>query len=733
MPADMNQVLSQLTLVVAVLCASVAAFGWRQTRRRLAKSLRQQEELEKSSRVLEEERQVLELIARGASLKQVLDALTHAIEHMSPGCLCSVLLLDEDGRTLLEGSGGSLPQDYIRGVHGLEIGPEVGACGSAAYHNEMVIVENITTDPKFAAARGFVLSYGLRACWSMPIRDSKKNVLGTFAMYHRFPAKPRELELRLVRAGAHLAGNAIERLRTEQSLRENAERIALAEKVASFGIWEVDNASSTLKFSDGFAAMMGLTDGPRRVTMEQWRAMIHPDHLAACNAAFDSATPSQQMFQVEFRVVRPDGSIRWHRGHGRVEFVGYVAVRVTGASMDITDEKEMLLRLEQARATAEAAMHAKGAFLANMSHEIRTPMNGIIGTIGLLVDSGVTEEQREYVNTIRSCGDALLQLVNDILDLSKIEVGKLTLERAPFQLEALVKDTVSVVSPMALSRNLELRLLFEEGLPDTVLGDPQRLRQVLLNLLSNAVKFTEHGSVTIGIGVVGTGQDLVDVQFTVKDTGIGISPQVQQAIFEPFTQADSSTTRRYGGTGLGLAICRRLITLMGGSLDLTSEPGRGSTFVFTVSFPVVARAAAPARPAQDRITISRKRLQILLVEDNVVNQKVAMRLLERMGHRIDIAPDGQQAVAAVQVVHYDLVLMDCQMPVMDGYAATAAIRSLECGKHLPIVAMTAHAMPEDRRRCLEAGMDEYLAKPISADKLYDLLENFSGRRTVAAS
>jgi len=219
----------------------------------------------------------------------------------------------------------------------------------------------------------------------------------------------------------------------------------------------------------------------------------------------------------------------------------------------------------------------------------------------------------------------------------------------------------------------------------------------------------------------------------VKDTGIGISPQVQQAIFEPFTQADSSTTRRYGGTGLGLAICRRLITLMGGKLDLDSEPGRGSTFVFNVSFPVVARSAAPVRPAQDRIAVSRKRLHILLVEDNVVNQKVAMRLLERMGHRVDIAPDGRQAVAAVQVVKYDLVLMDCQMPVMDGYAATGAIRGLECGRHLPIVAMTAHAMPEDRRRCLDAGMDEYLAKPISADKLYDLLENFSTRRTAAAS
>jgi PAS domain S-box-containing protein len=729
----MNLVLSQLTIGVSVLCAGIAAIGWRHTRRRLTKSLRQQEELERSSRVLEEERQVLELIARGASLKQVLDALTHAIEHMSPGCLCSVLLLDDDGLRLLEGSGGSLPPEYIRGVHGLEIGPEVGACGTAAFQNEMVIVENVATDPKFAAARGFVLSFGLRACWSMPIRDSKKNVLGTFAMYHQSPAKPRDLELRLVKAGAHLAGNAIERLRSEQTLRENADRIALAEKVASFGIWEVDIASNTLKFSDGFATMMGLSDGPRRLSMDQWRAMIHPEHLAATNAAFESMTPSQPMFQIEFRVVRPDGSVRWHRGHGRVEFTGHLAERVTGASMDITQEKEMLLRLEQARAAAEAAMHAKGAFLANMSHEIRTPMNGIIGTIGLLIDSGVTEEQHEYVNTIRSCGEALLQLVNDILDLSKIEVGKLMLERAPFQLESLVKDTVAVVSPMALARHLDLRLLFEEGLPDTVMGDSQRLRQVLLNLLSNAVKFTETGSVTIGVSVLGGKEDSVELQFRVQDTGIGISPQVQQAIFEPFTQADSSTTRRYGGTGLGLAISRRLITLMGGKLEVQSEPGRGSTFVFAGIFAVVARSAAPARPAQDRIRVSQRCLRILLVEDNVVNQKVAVRLLERMGHKVEIAGDGRQAVAAVQVVEYDLVLMDCQMPVMDGYAAAQAIRQLECGRQLPIIAMTAHAMPEDRRRCLDAGMDEYLAKPISTDKLYDLVETFGGRRAAAAS
>jgi CheY-like chemotaxis protein len=309
-----------------------------------------------------------------------------------------------------------------------------------------------------------------------------------------------------------------------------------------------------------------------------------------------------------------------------------------------------------------------------------------------------------------------------------MEAGKLSLERTPFRLETLVRDTLAVISPLASAKNLEMRTALQADLPPALIGDPQRLRQVLLNLLSNAVKFTASGSITVGVSACQRNADSAELQFTVQDTGIGIPREVQQTIFEPFTQADSSTTRRYGGTGLGLTICRRLIALMDGKLELESEPGRGSTFRFTANLSIGTPSAAPAAPHRDRLPRSSRNLRILLAEDNAINQKVAVRLLQQMGHQVDVALDGRQAVAAVQRSEYDMVLMDCQMPEMDGYAATRAIRELECGRNIPIIAITANAMAEDRQRCLEAGMDAYLAKPISPDQLHDVVEAFGARQ-----
>jgi PAS domain S-box-containing protein len=718
-----------LELTAGLLAGSTiaCAAGWLRVRRHLAAFRNDQKQLEESWRVLDEERKILSLVANGAALKEVLDALTVAIERMAPGCLCSILLLDDERRHLLLGSAPSLPAPFVQAVDGLEIGPAVGSCGSAAFHNETVIVEDIATDYRWADARDFVMSFGLRACWSVPIRDSQRKALGTFAMYHRRPAAPRPSELHLVEAGAHLAGNAIERLGAEQRLRDNAERMALAEKAATFGIWELDLASGNMAISEGLAQLLGVAGGPARLTAEQADTIVYPDDREAVRVAFEQAIASREKYQAEFRVLLPNGSVRWVRSQGRVELADNRPTRVTGALIDITEQRETLLRLERAREAAESAVKAKSAFLANMSHEIRTPMNGIIGSVTLLVDGGVTDAQQEYVRIIQACGKSLTQLVDDILDLSKIEAGKLTLEQTPFRLDTLITDALAVVAPAAGARGLELRQTVGTNLPEALVGDPQRLRQVVLNLLSNAVKFTEHGHVEIRVAAAGVDADAVQLEFLVRDTGIGIPAAVQQSILEPFSQGDNSTTRRFGGTGLGLAICRRLVDLMGGRLEIESEPGRGSTFRFTAPFAVTAASAVSSESSQQLIRASTHPLRILLAEDNTVNQFVASRLLERMGHDVDIVTDGRQAVTAVERDDYDLVLMDCQMPNMDGYAATRAIRSLRRGRTLPIVAMTASAMAEERQRCLDAGMDDYLAKPVSVERLYQLLENLPAR------
>jgi CheY-like chemotaxis protein len=282
---------------------------------------------------------------------------------------------------------------------------------------------------------------------------------------------------------------------------------------------------------------------------------------------------------------------------------------------------------------------------------------------------------------------------------------------------------LAIVAPAAAKRGLELRQSYDPGLPAMVCGDPKRLQQVLLNLLSNAVKFTDRGEVVLEVSIVEQRPDRARLRFAVRDTGIGIPANAHKAIFEPFVQADTSTTRRYGGTGLGLPICSKLIALMGGKLELQSELGEGSTFSFTLTLALEGNgAAAPVPRPQGRILRSRRQLQILLAEDNLINQKVAARLLEKMGHEITIASDGCEALEAMEGKSYDLVLMDCQMPRMDGYAATQAIRQLNLEHRIPIVAMTADATPDGKRRCIESGMDFFLTKPVDAGRLFNLIE-----------
>ncbi len=444
-------------------------------------------------------------------------------------------------------------------------------------------------------------------------------------------------------------------------------------------------------------------------------------------------------------------------------------------------------QMEAALTTAREATQLKGRFLATMSHEIRTPLNGVLGMTDLLLGTALKTEQQEYAETIKRSATSLLALINDILDLSRIEAGRLETRQVAFSLKMLLEETVSPFALQARAKGLEFRLEIAPNVPATVVSDRERLAQVLNNLLGNAIKFTDRGRIGLTAVLAGESDDTIQVQFMVHDTGIGIAEEDHVRIFERFTQADTSNTRKYGGTGLGLAISKELVELLGGEIGVESELDRGSRFWFTVELgkpgqvaespapkPAASVKAAPqaARP-HIKVTIpspaphgqaaasppkastagrtagpkrdglanltaavlghSQQKQRVLLAEDNQVNQRITVRLLEKLGLAVDAVANGREAVDAASKKNYGLILMDCQMPEMDGFEATAVIRNRERNEqHTPICALTANAMEGDRERCLGAGMDDYIAKPISVEKLQEALERWIPRAEAPA-
>ncbi|MBL3619624.1 MAG: response regulator [gamma proteobacterium endosymbiont of Lamellibrachia anaximandri] len=590
------------------------------------------------------------------------------------------------------------------------------------------------------------LSRGRRLTW---VFESSINISGGDA----FPAEIRASHLAFEGNTYVMAviSNITDRRRNEALLRKSEERFQSSLSFANIGTWDWEISTGSIYWSDKIAPLLGYEKGSLEASNENFLAAVHPGDRERVQRAITDCIERGVAYNVEHRVVWPDETVHWLYESGDVKRDAEGnAVRMLCVVQDISDQKQSLIEqnysktmleeqtrnlariaeeLERSQAKAEEANRAKSVFLAVMSHEIRTPMNAIIGMSHLALQTKLDDKQHNYIEKVQRSAESLLSVINDILDFSKIEANKLDMEKTDFRLEDVLMNLSNLVGQKAREKGVELMFQSGSDVPTALVGDPLRLGQILANLGNNAMKFTESGGeLLVSVELNEENDNTVLLHFLVRDTGIGMTQEQQAGLFQPFSQADSSTTRKYGGTGLGLAITKKLIEMMGGRIWVESEYGVGSAFHFIVRFEKQQDQPFQRRPIitelQERVgnaIACLRGARVLLVEDNEINRELAVELLVNNGLSVEVACNGVEALDMLEKASFDGVLMDCQMPVMDGYSACRRIREHDRFKDLPVIAMTANAMVGDREKALDAGMNDHIAKPIDVNKMFNTL------------
>jgi PAS domain S-box-containing protein len=640
------------------------------------------------------------------------------------------------GRRVVPVAHAGVAGEYLEGIQ-IEIdGPlGVGPGGTCIREDRTVVNDNFFVNPQAAPWRAAALRFGFLASAAFPLRRNGKPV-AELTLYGReagaFDAEQVGL-LESLSADLSYALDALDheevRARAEAALHESREKLRLALRSASMGVWRLDLRSQERHFDEQVCRCLGIDPAHFAGTEEEFFAAVHPEDCDALRNALARTIASGAAYEAEYRAIWPDGSLHYIAARGQLarDAAGQPQW-IDGLVWDVTDRKQTEQALKSAKAAAEAANEAKSQFLANMSHELRTPMNAILGMIDVALPKATDPTVHDCLQTAKGSADLLLTLLNDLLDSAKVEAGKLELESAPFSLRRMLDQITRVLAVRASEKGLAFYCRVPDETPDVVTGDRMRLQQILLNLAGNAIKFTERGEVEIRLRAPSHNGE-THLEFAVQDTGIGIPPSGLERLFHPFAQADASMSRRFGGTGLGLSISKSLVELMGGTISVESELGKGSTFHVTVCLPLSEELPSDFEAPVAIPAAASAQLRVLLVEDNPANQKLATYILQDRGHTVEIAGDGQEAIYLTEQDRYDVILMDVQMPGMNGLEATAAIRKREDGgRRVPIIAMTAHVMRGDRERCLAAGMNGYLSKPVNAQEMIGLVESLARGR-----